>query len=134
MTTRMRLAYFTAWLMFCHAYLGVGYALGPERLTSAPSFQYILAVASGRTWGWWFIAGAFFTVTAPHLNHWGSLICHSIASVPYLAFAVGIALGDLNAVTRGWGGPVLWATPVVLGHVVCVVTRFRVEHARRFGG
>lgn len=126
MTTRMRMAYFTAWLMFCHAYLGAGYAFGPARLTSAPSFQFILAVAPAHMWGWFLMLGAVLTMAAPYMNHWFSLLCHVLASLPYLGFAVGLAMGDLNAVTHGWGGPVLWATPVVLGHAVCAVTRFRV--------
>lgn len=131
MTTRLHTAYFTAWLMFCHAYLGAGYAFGPPRLTSAASYQFILSIAPGRVWGWMFLTGAMLTLLAPHVNHWLSGACHVVSSAPYLAFATGLALGDVNAVTRGWGGPVLWATPVVLGHAVVVLTRFRVAREMR---
>jgi hypothetical protein len=121
---RVRAPWLTAALAAGHAYFGAGYAFGPVRYGSSPGFRYLLDVAPLRLWGVAFLLGALLTVTAPHLNHWGSLALHLLACLPPAAFAVGFAAADLAGLTVGWGGPVLWTMPVI-GHAVLVVARLQ---------
>lgn len=113
-------------LMFSHVFWGAGYAFGPPRLTSSGSYRVALDWAAATVWGWLFLVGAAATVVAPHLPWWGSVVAHSLASLPLAGFATALIAAQVAGYSEGWGGPLAYLAAITF-HAVLGLARVRGE-------
>lgn len=118
-------------LILCHVYFGAGWALGPPRLMSSGSFTIARDIAAPTAWGWTLLAGAALCLLTGWVPKWPAVLLRAVAAVPLAGLAVSIATADLLGMSQGWGGPLLFAAPVLLH---AWIIRARLTHDDNPGG
>lgn len=116
-------------LIMGHVYWGVGYLIGPPRLTSSATLKFALQAAPPKVWGAMFLSGAFLTAAAPWLHRAGSAFVHLLAAAPLLAFTLALLAAEALGVAQAHGSPSLFAAPVTL-HALLVSARYHPEVGR----
>lgn len=115
-------------LILGHVYFGAGWALGPDRLMSSGSFSIARDIAAPGAWGCALLAGAVLCIASGWLPTWAAVTARIVAAVPLAGLAVSIAAADLLGLSQGWGGPLLFGTPVLLH---AWIIRGRIVHDRQ---